>query len=99
MSLSVGNRASLVVLEPITGRPHQLRVHLSHIGHPIVGDVKYGDSGKEAGRPMLHAYSLEIFENDLSYLAGKKFCAPLPADVAAVINLFDLSFDTIIGML
>ncbi len=99
MSLSAGNHASLVALEPITGRPHQLRVHLSHIGHPIVGDVKYGDSGKEARRPMLHAYSLEIFGNDLSYLAGKKFCAPLPADLAGVINLFDLSLDTIIGML
>ncbi len=48
---------SLVRLQPHTGRTHQLRVHLSHINHPIIGDRVYG---KTADRLMLHAESLEI---------------------------------------
>ena len=47
---------SRVELEPVTGRSHQLRVHLLAIGHPIVGDALYG--GREAGRLMLHACML-----------------------------------------
>lgn len=48
---------SLVVLNPKTGRTHQLRVHMRHIGTPIVGDRVYG---KASDRMYLHAYSLEI---------------------------------------
>jgi 23S rRNA pseudouridine955/2504/2580 synthase len=43
----VGSRASWVAMEPLTGRTHQLRVHMAEIGHPIVGDGKYGGSGQE----------------------------------------------------
>lgn len=48
-----------VALEPVTGRTHQLRVHLLAIGHPIVGDPLYGpDAFAEAGRLCLHAEHL-----------------------------------------
>lgn len=43
-------------LEPVTGRTNQLRIHLAHIGHPILGDEKYG--GYEFPRLCLHAYKL-----------------------------------------
>lgn len=56
-SLASGDHYSRVILHPLTGRSHQLRVHCSHIGHPIVGDPFYG-SGSEANRMMLHAQEI-----------------------------------------
>ncbi len=64
---------SLVELKPITGRTHQLRVHLKHLGHPIVGDALYG--GKPADRLYLHATQLEL---TLPSRERKVFDAPLP---------------------
>lgn len=65
----IGNRAAWVELQPFTGRTHQLRVHMAAIGHPIVGDGKYG--GKDAfltgaiSRKMhLHARRLRISHPD-----------------------------------
>ena len=64
--------ASLVLLRPATGRTHQLRVHLAHAGHPIVGDDLYGGprhrgvrdpslrSALDPGHPLLHAWRLLI---------------------------------------
>ena len=49
---------SLVELKPTTGRTHQLRVHMKYLGHPIVGDMIYGNEA--AARLMLHAKALEI---------------------------------------
>jgi tRNA pseudouridine32 synthase/23S rRNA pseudouridine746 synthase len=52
-----------VELEPVTGRTHQLRVHMASIGHPIIGDALYG--GRKAERLMLHA-SLLSFAHPVS---------------------------------
>lgn len=52
-----GRRATLVV-EPTTGRMHQIRAHLAHIGHPIVGDRRYGGPPEE--RVLLHALRIEL---------------------------------------
>jgi len=52
-----GDRA-LIKLIPHTGRTHQLRIHLSHIGCPILGDSRYG--GRKHGRLMLHAHLLYV---------------------------------------
>lgn len=57
-ALEVGNNYSLVKLQPETGRTHQLRVHLAHLGHPIIGDTFY--QGEPAERLYLHAVSLEV---------------------------------------
>jgi 23S rRNA pseudouridine1911/1915/1917 synthase len=51
------NEFSLVQLEPVTGRTHQIRVHMAYIGHPVAGDAVYGSSGP---RMMLHAKQLEL---------------------------------------
>ncbi len=56
--ISSHNNYHLVELKPLTGRTHQLRVHLAHIGIPIVGDRVYGT--EKADRLFLHAASLEI---------------------------------------
>jgi 23S rRNA pseudouridine955/2504/2580 synthase len=64
---SAGQRASWVELEPLTGRTHQLRVHMAAIGHPIVGDGKYGGpdaflTGAVSRKMHLHARRLIITE-------------------------------------
>lgn len=51
--VSTGSRTTLVEADLITGRSHQLRVHMASMGHPIVGDPRYGDRGKDA-----HLFSL-----------------------------------------
>jgi tRNA pseudouridine32 synthase / 23S rRNA pseudouridine746 synthase len=52
---------SRVELEPVTGRTHQLRVHMAAIGHPIIGDLLYGeDTGSNAGRLLLHSRLLSF---------------------------------------
>ena len=43
----VASRASWIAMEPVTGRTHQLRAHMAGMGHPIIGDGKYGGSGQE----------------------------------------------------
>lgn len=60
-----GTRAAFVELQPLTGRTHQLRAHMAHLGHPIVGDAKYGGAdafltGGISRKLHLHARRLKI---------------------------------------
>jgi tRNA pseudouridine32 synthase / 23S rRNA pseudouridine746 synthase len=57
--LSFGADSTRVELEPVTGRTHQLRVHMAAIGHPILGDALYGDAAN-APRLLLHASELSF---------------------------------------
>lgn len=70
---------ALVELKPLTGRTHQLRVHLSHIGAPIIGDPVYGH-GKYGDRLWLHAYQLEITVPCDNGNQRMTFTADLPHD-------------------
>jgi 23S rRNA pseudouridine1911/1915/1917 synthase len=68
----------------LTGRTHQIRVHLASIGHPLVGDVVYGRRGDTlSARPALHAQRLSFLHPD----DGRRcdFEAALPADLAAAL--------------
>jgi len=76
---STANR-SLVELQPLTGRTHQLRVHMAHIGAPIHGDKVYG---KPADRMYLHAAKLEITIPDGQRML---FAADVPPEFAAQEN-------------
>ena len=91
----VGNRAAWVELQPFTGRTHQLRVHMAAIGHPIVGDGKYG--GREAfltgtiSRKMhLHARRIRVDHPDAG-AAPIDVRADLPPHFADTLK--DLGFD------
>lgn len=65
---SIVGKKTLLRVKIETGRTHQIRVHLAHIGHPILGDTLYG--GANAARLMLHARAICVL--------GESFEAPLP---------------------
>ena len=93
-----GQPASFTLLKVnlITGKTHQIRSHLSFIGHPIIGDVKYGlrnrneDFRKHFGlrRQFLHASELVFppMNGVLSDLSGRTFLAPLPDDLRTTLK-------------
>jgi tRNA pseudouridine32 synthase/23S rRNA pseudouridine746 synthase len=67
-----------VELEPVTGRTHQLRVHLAALGHPILGDALYADATTQARAPrlLLHALHLAFTHPDSSQWL--EFALPAP---------------------
>ena len=97
----LGARLSWMALEPVTGRTHQLRAHMAEIGHPILGDGKYGGSGQEnpgdgwgatsggdiSRKLHLHARSLTI-EHPITKTM-MTFTAPLPDHMARTWKLMD----------
>ncbi len=94
--LCSNGRATLLEVDLITGRTHQIRAHLASTGHPVIGDRKYGDPAvNDAFRKdhrvkhqLLHAYSL-TFENcdkAFLYLEGMRITAPLPALMERVLT-------------
>jgi len=82
--LSFKDSYSLVALYPITGKTHQLRLHMSSIGHPIVGDRLYGPEtlSSSGARLFLHAFKVTFMHP----ITGEKcfFEAPLPEEFHAV---------------
>ncbi len=84
---------TLVRCKPLTGRTHQIRVHLKHIGFPLVGDEKYGGrktsrlDHRFAPRQFLHAAKLEFTHPITNQLIGLE--SPLPDDLARVLDLLE----------
>ena len=77
-----GVPASLAEIRIFTGRTHQIRVHMSHIGHPLAGDAMYGGSRKlPAPRQMLHAWKLTLPHPETGRMLSLE--APLPDDFTA----------------
>ena len=87
---------TLVEVELITGRTHQIRAHLSKAGYPIIGDAKYGKRrvndlvGRNFGltTQLLHAYRLEFLkgEDELSYMEGKVIKSELTPEEARIVG-------------
>lgn len=85
---------TLLKVTLITGRSHQIRAHLASIGHPIVGDYKYGDASvnrqaKERFQiqsQLLHSFRIVFpdLPEPLAYLSGRAFEAPLPASFGRI---------------
>jgi len=90
--LARAGEAALVRCRPHTGRMHQIRVHLAHLGTPIAGDARYGGAlsleGQAVPRLMLHALTLGF-----PHPAGgtKTLSAPVPADMDALCAAIGLS--------
>ena len=75
---------TLLALKPATGRTHQIRVHLSGIGHPVAGDVTYGTKSVLVARQFLHAYRLSF---RLPLTGGEiTITADLPSDLRAALD-------------
>ena len=55
-------QATLIEVELLTGRTHQIRVHMEHIGHPLIGDPLYGNPSDLLGRQALHANYLSLYQ-------------------------------------
>ncbi len=83
-------QATLVEVEIKTGRTHQIRVHMAHIGHPVLGDRTYGGAkiakiGElPVPRQMLHAASLSLFHPETGH--PMTFSVPPPQDMAGIIE-------------
>lgn len=81
---------TLLELKPKTGRTHQIRIHLKHIGHPIVGDEFY--AGRKTARhdrkwcPRLFLHASKIIFLDVVSKSEVEFNSPLPPDLTAILK-------------
>ena len=82
-TVAFNEQLSLVLIRPKTGRTHQIRVHLKHIGCPVLGDAVYGserlNQSLNPERLLLHAYRLEL-DHPITG-AALRFSAPIPQDL------------------
>lgn len=101
-----GKGATLVLVDLITGKPHQIRAHLAYLKHPVAGDSKYGDrnfNGRldaETGirRQMLHAYRVTFPEikGRFGYLGGRSFKAPVPDDMRRALSFYQIETESVL---
>jgi len=92
--IATDGRFTLLRVTLLTGRSHQIRAHLASLGHPIVGDFKYGGvskvnpSGRTVKYQLLHSYRLEFpkLAEPFAYLSMKVFEAPLPGYFGSVLK-------------
>ena len=90
---------SLLDVQLLTGRTHQIRAHMSYIRHHVVGDIKYGDYKvnnifkREFGfeNQFLHAFKLKLLDikGPLNYLKNKEFSVDLPPELQEILKKLD----------
>ena len=103
---ALDKNTTLVEVELVTGRSHQIRAHLASIGHPIIGDTKYAtrsavrlndylNDRHNLSTQLLHAYRLEFNDcaEGLEYLQGKQFTANIPEAFARILEALGGSAD------
>ena len=96
--LMKNNNYTLLEVELVTGRPHQIRAHFSGIGYPLYGDIKYGATREAMDSQFLFAYKIHFNEGEdhLIYLNDKTIQCPLPKEFEEVMGkLFDKNKDTV----
>jgi 23S rRNA pseudouridine1911/1915/1917 synthase len=81
---AIGDNLALVRLQPISGRTHQLRIHMAHIGCPMLDDYMYGVEEGILGRTALHAYELEFVHP--GNRQRMRLTADLPKEMLDVLN-------------
>lgn len=88
VNISKKNGLSLFKVRIFTGRKHQIRIHLSKIGYPILGDYIYGPKKSNilVNRPMLHSYKIEFDYKGKTM----SFVSPLPSDMKGIILKYRL---------
>lgn len=102
---AVSGEYTLLRVELVTGKTHQIRAHLASTGHPLIGDTKYGDA--KLNRRMQTNFSLhhqllhagmvcfpEREDGPLAKVSGKVFTAPLPDKFAAILQALNLTPDS-----
>ena len=75
------DEVSVIRVYPVTGRTHQIRVHMSYIGHSLLGDTMYGSASSRISRHALHAHRLDIE-------GIGSFVAPIPMDMLKIIRSY-----------
>lgn len=84
--IAQGEGLAVLALSPLTGRTHQLRVHLDAIGHPILGDSIYGGASRLPGGPILHLHSRRAVIPQKKGRDPVDVRAPLPAHMRATLE-------------
>ena len=79
---------SVLKVKPITGRTHQIRVHMRYLGHPIIGDDLYFYESELINRQALHAYRLQID-------GVGEYIAPIPADIDKLIRRYFKEYEIV----